>query len=190
MNPSDIRRGLIAHVIDDPAKPPVGSEIWPDRMAVIVSNDIINQNSRTVQIVYLTRSFSKKASPLHIEVTSCGKSAIALCEQVHTVDKSRLTTPFAGYVSEKELSDINAALMLSLGVSPSDNIKGLFTKWSRYIEKFHLEVAHEQAMLIREAGGADGLTKLIDNLRRERDSYKTLYDAAVQRLKSISALAS
>ena len=48
-----ILRGQIYHINIDANHKPVGSEMWPDRPAIIVSNDINNQYSNTVEVVYL-----------------------------------------------------------------------------------------------------------------------------------------
>ena len=101
----DIKRGDIFYITDDPTRPAIGAEIWSDRPAIIVSNNVLNRTSNAIQIVYLSTSEKKKPSPTHVQVTSGTKKATAMCEQIHTVDISRLTD-YIGTVPEEEMDDV------------------------------------------------------------------------------------
>ena len=103
----DIRRGDI-WVID--YEKSNGSEQHGIRPAVIVSNDVGNEHSPIVEVVWLTTS-TKKPLPTHVKL---GFST-ALCEQIHTVDKSRLLE-FKRCCTEREMMQINRAMMISLGI--------------------------------------------------------------------------
>lgn len=92
----------------------IGSEQRPDRPGIIVSNDNNNKFSRTVEVIYLTTQ-PKHDLPVHVEVEATGRTSTALCEQIHTVDMSRLGN-YCGACSAEEMHDIDEALMLSLGV--------------------------------------------------------------------------
>ena len=59
----DIKRGDIFYITDDPNRPAIGAEIWSDRPAIIVSNNVLNRTSKAIQIVYLSTSEKKKPSP-------------------------------------------------------------------------------------------------------------------------------
>ena len=93
----------------------VGSEQRSGRPAVIVSNDTNNKNSRVVEVVYLTTRH-KPNMLTHVSIHSTGMESTALCEQVHTVDCERLGS-FCGRASRDEMERINAALLVSLGLS-------------------------------------------------------------------------
>ena len=103
----DIRRGDIWIVDYEKSN---GSEQHGVRPAIVVSNDIGNNHSPIVEIVWLT-SADKKPLPTHVKIGM----GTALCEQIHTVDKSRLVD-FKRICTEKEMLQINRALMISLGI--------------------------------------------------------------------------
>lgn len=132
-----IRRGDIFYIIGDPDQPPVGSEIWSDRAGLIVSNNGTNMASDAVEIVYLSTSENKRISPSHIHVTSGNKKALALCEQIHTVDKSRLTD-LIGRATDEEMENITDALLFSLQINTGRNPQGLFHKWENYVRKYNI----------------------------------------------------
>ena len=79
----EIRRGDCVFVRNENA---VGSEIRKDRKAIVVSRNACCRNSHTIQVVYLTRQLSRKA-PYHVKLDD---GRIALCEQLYTVDISRV----------------------------------------------------------------------------------------------------
>ena len=169
-----VLRGQIYHINGDRSCLPVGSEMWPDRPAVIVSNDINNQYSRTVEVVYLTSKCRRKYSPTHIQVRGNTHPSLALCEQIHSVDKSRLGD-LLGTLSQDEIEEIDGALQISLGIPPrSNSVANLFKKWEYGINRYDLDNR------MSSQGGCDIalLQRRIAVLTCERDSYKALYEAA------------
>lgn len=128
-----IHRGDIFYIVGDPSQPPVGAEIWPDRMGLIISNEALNATSKAVEIVYLSTSPRKKPSPTHVCVTSDTKKATAMCEQIHTVDKSRLKD-FIGSIPPEEMKDIEEALLFSLQINTGRNPQGIFKKFERQLQ--------------------------------------------------------
>lgn len=133
----NLKRGDIFYIVGDPDNPPVGAEIWSDRAGLVVSSDPINKTSNAIEIVYVSTSQTKRLSPTHIPVTSGNKKAIAICEQVHTVDISRLTDYF-GTATEEEMKDVDAGIMFGLGINRGTNPQGIFRKWENYMRKYHL----------------------------------------------------
>ena len=98
-----------------------GSEQAADRPAVIVSNNMGNEHSEIVEVVYLT-SREKKPLPTHVSVLARVPST-ALCEQIHTISKDRLCE-FIRSCTDEEMAAIDKALAVSLGlfISPeADN---------------------------------------------------------------------
>lgn len=130
-----IERGDIFYVTGDPAKPPVGAEIWPDRPALVVSNNVLNKSSKAIQVVYLSTSDKKRPSPTHVNVTSGTKTAVAMCEQVHTVDASRLTDR-VGKALPAEMDDVDGALMFALQINKGKNPQGIFKKYMRLLDQY------------------------------------------------------
>lgn len=108
----EIRRGDIFYIAKGRTVNQ-GCEQYPDRPAIIVSNDIGNQHSPNVEVVYLTTQ-PKKPLPTHVEIM-CQVPSTALCEGVDTVSKERL----AGYLrtcTDREMKAIDDALLISLGM--------------------------------------------------------------------------
>ena len=112
MNDRDIRRGDIFYIKNDDNA--VGFEQKKTRPAIIVSNNANNRASGVVEIVYLTTSQKHRPLPTHIRVRGYVPS-IALCEQVVTVDVSRLMERI-GSCSYDEMEAVNFGLAVSLGL--------------------------------------------------------------------------
>ena len=111
----DYKRGEIYYV--NPNYSETGSEIWSGRPAVIVSSDGQNKALNCVEVVYLTTR-PKTDSPCHVTLHATGKQSTALCEQISTVDKLRLsfTPPRPCVCTKKEMAAIDAALLASLAL--------------------------------------------------------------------------
>ena len=93
-----INRGDIFYV--NPSET-VGSEQRSGRPAIIVSNPLCNEHSPVVEVVYLTCQY-KKPMPTHVRIESAGKRSTALCEQISSVDVSRLGD-FKGHLTDREI---------------------------------------------------------------------------------------
>ena len=170
----EIKRGSIFYVKSDPYRPEQGAEVWSDRPAVIVSNDKNNKYSPAVEVVFLTTKQKHAALPTHVQVHSGGKIATALCEQVHTIDKQRLDA-FMGTLTSQEMHNISTAIALGLEIHNNDKkrITGLFSKWEKLVTKYHLPILQENDLLRKSYERNETENAL---LRKERDSYKTLYE--------------
>ena len=103
-----MKRGEIYYIENDKA---VGCEQRGIRPAVIVGNDVGNKYSPVLLVVYFTRQH-KKALPTHVYVRGHGT---ALCEQIFTIDKTRLLQK-KGECTESDIERINKALRISLGM--------------------------------------------------------------------------
>lgn len=106
-----IRRGDIYYVANPNS---TGSEQRGTRPAVIVSNELANRHSSVVEVVFLTTR-SKTNLPTHIPVCSNGRPSTALCEQITSVDVSRIGT-YEGALSPEEMRRIDRGLSISLGI--------------------------------------------------------------------------
>ncbi len=89
-------------------EPTQGSEINKLRPCVLVSATAINQARRTVIVIPLSTS-AKARPPIAIEVHCLGKQVSAICDQIRTVDKGRLTR-LAGHLSAAELNSVEDSL--------------------------------------------------------------------------------
>lgn len=109
---SGIRRGEIYYI--ESGFQTTGSEQRPGRPAIIVSNDMNNEFSSTVEVVYLTTQ-PKHNLPTHVAIRSLKRDSIALCEQITSVAVERIGD-FCGEVSDSELRAVEAAMRTSLGL--------------------------------------------------------------------------
>ena len=103
-----MKRGEIYYIENDNA---VGCEQRGIRPGVIVGNDIGNQYSPVLIVVYFT-SKPKKHLPTHVYVRGHGT---ALCEQICTIDRTRLLQK-KGECTNSDMERINKALCISLGM--------------------------------------------------------------------------
>jgi len=181
----EFKRGQIYYINDDPDNKPVGAEIWPNRLGVIVSANASNMTSDVVEIIYLTTSFKKKVGPTHVIVQSKKKQAIALCEQIHSVDKIRLGD-YTNDISKYEQQAIDMAMLFSLQIAPSIEILSVFKKWEHYINKYCLSVIDEQKCIKQRLMSDKKTNDMIDQLIKERDSYKILYESRMKLLNDIA----
>lgn len=88
--------------------PTTGSEINKLRPCVLVGATPINQARHTVVVVPLSTS-AKARPPITISVSCLNKEVVAVCDQIRTVDKSRLKKQ-AGALSEKDLNALDDGL--------------------------------------------------------------------------------
>lgn len=108
-----MRRGEI-YWVDIPNA--IGHELMKDRPAIIVSCDALNDNSPVVQVVYCSAS-PKKELPEHITIRSTEQISTALCENVYTVDKSRVGR-FVGRCTRREMEQVDLGPPLRPGAGP------------------------------------------------------------------------
>lgn len=91
-----------------------GSEIKANRHAVIISNDNLNENSSVVMVAFITTK-NKSASRFHIDISTKNTHRVVLCEQIFTVDKSRLVE-YKGSVAPHHIENINKAVSYTLAI--------------------------------------------------------------------------
>lgn len=77
-----------------------GSEQTGGRPGIIISNDIGNEHSPVVIIVYLTTQ-EKKTLPTHVKINTATRPSIALCEQIETIYKGRIGN-YIGQITDTE----------------------------------------------------------------------------------------
>ena len=150
----------------------IGKECGGDRPAVIVSNNSGNHFSDCVEIVYLTTA-KKKELPTHVNVM-CRVHATALCEQIYTVSKERITQ-FIRTCTEEEMQRIDKALKVSLGLnketsSVDENKTAVEIEPDNQVETDPVAVA--------------GLFTELTKATAERDVYKKLYEELLEKVTS------
>ena len=119
--------------------------------------------------------------PTHVFTRSALSPSTILCEQIHSVSKSRVGT-LIGILTEGELQNLNNALMISLGIDFGESEKTIPPQCrSKVISEPKQESeSREQRM---NKGYIEILQKKIDGIEKERDTYRLLYNTL---LKSIT----
>ncbi|MEI6614516.1 MAG: type II toxin-antitoxin system PemK/MazF family toxin [Chrysiogenales bacterium] len=88
--------------------PTTGSEIKKTRPCLIIGANPINKARRTVVVIPLS-SAGTPNPPLVIEVNCLGRKALAVCDQIRAVDKSRLVNK-ADTLSGQDLDAVENGL--------------------------------------------------------------------------------
>ena len=88
------------------------------RPVIIVSNNLANAHSHVATVVPLT-SRSKTPLPTHVRIQSPGlaKDSIALCEQILTIDESRLKRRVGFVYDSFDRLSLHQALCIQLGMA-------------------------------------------------------------------------
>lgn len=99
--------------------PVIGSEQGGHRPVVIVQNNLGNLHAPTVIAVPITSSTAKPNLPTHVRIPAgeagLWRPSVVLCEQVRTMEKSRLSQRL-GALSEGFVEQINQALQISMDI--------------------------------------------------------------------------
>lgn len=185
---SEYKRGNIYHVAYGQVNS-VGDEIWSDRPAIIISNDVSNKHSGVVTIVYLTTSKKKRLRPTHVPILSGESQALAMCEQIFSVDKTRIKE-YIGTITDEEMANIESALLFQFCINPVSRPATIFKKWENYIVRNNMNIdkynvpecitsetnkdTTEQETISNKAY-IDILREEIRILNDEVDKYKQLY---------------
>jgi mRNA-degrading endonuclease toxin of MazEF toxin-antitoxin module len=99
--------------------PGVGSEQSGSRPVLIIQNDTGNSNSGTVIVAAVTSKTERMyIMPTHVRLQAqhgLARVSYILLEQLHTIDKARLTE-FIGTLSSKAIRKVDKALAVSIGL--------------------------------------------------------------------------
>ena len=88
------------------------------RPAIVISNDVANENSPVVSVIPLTPNRKKGQLPTHVFISNPGLScsSIALCEQIHTLDKSRMLKKLGQITNPFTIKAVEYGLAVQLGL--------------------------------------------------------------------------
>ena len=125
-----------------------------------MSRDALNDNSPVVQVVYCSAS-PKKELPEHITIRSTEQISTALCENVYTVDKSRVGR-FVGRCTRREMEQVDLGLLSGLGLA-----------------QYGLASPQEDE---EEPEPVRGDTEALVIAQTERDTYKRMYESLLARM--------
>lgn len=173
------RKGQVWMVAHDPERPAVGTEIWANRPGVIVSANQINDRSGFVTVVYLSSSTNKRTGPMHVPLPSPdGRgTTMALCEQLHTVDVSRLGRRL-GKVDVAGIRSIDAAIAFSLSMGRNPDTFGLMKKWESHIKVHGIDMRAEIEALSKETSDerVAALLRALTLVTDQCNAYRQLLD--------------
>lgn len=154
-----------------------GSEQHSGRPGIIVSNEKNNQFSATVEVVYLT-SKPKEHLPTHVIIDSTGIKSIALCEQITSVDKSKIGA-YKCTATPDEMHKVDLAMMESLELRYSltntgtandiHQIQTQLDSLKEALDKMRSDYAQEQTTKEIET------QTQLQNLRKELDKIRSDY---------------
>jgi mRNA interferase MazF len=98
--------------------PIVGSEQGGRRPLVIVQNDIGNRFSSTTIVAPVSSSIGSKPYPFQVLLDQglLPERSVVKCDQVRTIDKSRLHPDRLAVLDEEAMRRVDAALRASFGV--------------------------------------------------------------------------
>ncbi len=113
-----MKRGDIYFADLDPV---IGSEQGGKRPVLIIQNDLGNRFSPTVIILPLTSHLNKKSQRTHVPIMppqgGVTRPSLILCEQVRTVEKSRLMKKL-GTLSLEKMALVEMAFATAIGQIP------------------------------------------------------------------------
>ena len=94
-----------------------GSEQGGIRPVVVVQNDKGNRYSKTIIVAPISKKMSKPPIPTHVIFSNSALSYVSmiLCEQLRTIDKSRLGQ-WICTLDKKTMEKIDHAIMVSLAL--------------------------------------------------------------------------
>ena len=163
----------------------VGNEIWSGRPGIVVSNNVINERSGVVQIVYLTSNKHRYSNVTHVLVHANNQESIAVCNQVANVDTSRLTNHL-GHITQNELQEIQNGISFALGLGGARPGAALH-KWEKLLDAHNIDLyEHTQIESLKRAvlhvtKERDALRAVIDNDKQNISMYqelKEIFDAS------------
>jgi len=101
--------------------PVVGSEQGKSRPVLIVSEDAVNNLLNVVNVIPITsRKEGRKIYPNEVLISAgsygLSNESIALCYQIRTLDKSRLSHLYGKIDNQGKQTDIIEALCFQLGI--------------------------------------------------------------------------
>lgn len=115
-----IKRGDV-FMIDLPQG--AGSEQTGYRPAVIISNQLCNENSTVVTVAPITSQMKKLKQPTHVVVRNMkalNRNSVVLCEQIGTYSQERLGKKLGSF-NKKTMKKINNAISIAISL----NITGI-----------------------------------------------------------------
>jgi mRNA interferase MazF len=109
-------RGEIYLVNFDPT---IGSEISKTRPALIIQNNIANENSPITIIAAITSKFDDRLYPTEVLIEppegGLKTTSVILLNQIRSIDKQRLIKRI-GVISPEKLNEVDRSIQISFGL--------------------------------------------------------------------------
>lgn len=169
MGTLEIRRGDIFYIEKHGWQ--CGSEQFSGRPGVVVSNDVNNRRSGTVEIVYCTTK-PKEDMPTHVQILNTRSPSTVLCEQITTVSIERLGD-YIGRCNEREMFEIDLALAESIGICPGH---------PHFEPKREPEDEKEEDQQPQEPQSSCENAEMIVKLRTECETYRVMYEKLMDKI--------
>ena len=130
----------------------------------------------------------KTELPTHVTIKSTGRISTALCEQVYSVSVDRVNN-YVGQASEQEMKNIDIALAVSLAIGEDVKVSRIYRD-ERVKNLEEIKRLREKILSMSGGNSENGAInhksaedqKDILKLRRERDTYKALYEYLLERV--------
>lgn len=158
----NIRRGDIFYISRTPV---IGCEQFSGRPAIVVSCDVNNKTSETVEVVYLTTRI-KANLPTHVAIQSAKFPSTALCEQVTTVSIMRIGD-YYGTCTREEMARIDSALATSLGIHIGAGFQG---------------PRKENHTVVATMTCAQNEKESLASVKAERDTYHAMFESLLAKV--------
>lgn len=167
----------------------VGNEIWSGRPGIVVSNNVINERSGVVQIVYLTSNKHRYSNVTHVLVHANNQESIAVCNQVANVDASRLTNHL-GHITQNELQEIQNGISFTLGLGGARPGAALH-KWEKLLDAHNIDLYEQELDLndnIDRDTQIESLKRAVLHVTKERDALRAVIDNDKQNISMYQEL--
>lgn len=145
------------------------------RPAVIVSNNKNNMIGDAFEVVYLTIT-PKNDQPTHVTIRSTHTTSTALCERVYTVYQPSMGD-YIGTCSEAEMANIDAALMISLGIEMDAHPTEIIER--EIVKEVPVEVIKE-VEVVKEVPA--GNNEELIAARAQLAALQAMYDSLLERV--------
>lgn len=99
--------------------PTIGSEINKTRPALIIQNNIANENSPITIVAAITSKFDDRLYPTEVQLDppegGLKTSSVVLLNQIRSIDRQRLIKKI-GAISVDKLHEVDRAIQISFGL--------------------------------------------------------------------------
>lgn len=172
-----IKRGEVYYIYRTDVE---GSEQQAGRPAIIVSNDMNNMYSDTLEVVFLTTQ-EKSDLPTHTIIRSTKRESTALCEQINTVSINRLGD-YVCKLRPTEMDAVDTCMAISIGLTKVQETVSIDPIEDSGDDDFYTSTAGEDE---EEYEAEDTIAMLHTELTKaqaERDVYEKLYKDLLEKM--------